>query len=445
MNILARFERYVVDNKLFNKSDKILVAVSGGRDSMLLLWLLNRCNYCFEIAHCNFELRGAESDGDEQLVVDFANELGVPVYVKRFDTTAYAESNKISIQMAARELRYKWFEELRIQQDCAVIAVAQHMNDAVETVLFNLSRGTGLQGIQGILPKRDDSKVVRPLLFLQSKEITELVKEYGIPYRDDSSNFSTKYARNKIRLDIIPEFEKLNADFVPIMNDNIHRFRDSQEVLVSYLNNLRRELFMERGKDSWCIDKKSVQKLSLNECYFLFEPFGFTKKVLQDLLDSLNKESGRQFAATNYLLVLDRETIILSKNIVREDDVVLNESDKFVRWLDVEFSIEISEDTSIQREKNIAKLNYEDLIFPLTIRSWKEGDVFQPLGMRGKKKISDYFIQQKINILDKNRIPIVVNGDGRIIWVVNYHLDDRFKIRDNTQKVLKLVCNLQAI
>ncbi|MGN0001961.1 MAG: tRNA lysidine(34) synthetase TilS [Sphingobacterium composti] len=445
MELIKRFECYVKENELFSQGDKILVAVSGGRDSMLLLWLLHKANFSIEIAHCNFQLRGDESDADEKLVRDFAEEHSIAFHVKNFDTINYAESNKISIQMAARELRYAWFEELRAKRNCKVIAVAQHINDAVETVLFNLSRGTGLQGLQGILPKRNDSKVVRPLLFLQSKEITDFVQQLGIPFRDDSSNFSNKYARNKIRLDIIPEFEKLNPEFVTIMDDNIQRFRDSQQVLYSFISRLRNEILILRGKDSWQMLKSEIQKLSMNELYFMLEPYGFKKNVLQDLLGSLDKESGRQFESENYILVTDREAVILSKKSETDEGIQIEETDTKVLWNDYQFNFEISEDLKVLYDKGVAQVDFDEVIYPLTIRSWEEGDVFQPLGMQGKKKLSDYFIQKKINILDKKQVPILVNGDGRIIWVVNYHLDERFKIRDNTQKVLKLVCNLRTI
>lgn len=445
MGIINRFESYVEENELFNKTDKILVAVSGGRDSMLLLWLLHQANFSVEIAHCNFQLRGDESDGDEKLVRDYAETNTIPFHVKRFDTIQYAESNKISIQMAARELRYAWFEELWKQQNCKVVAVAQHMNDSVETVLFNMSRGTGLQGLQGILPKRVDSKVVRPLLFLKSNEILNLVQKYSIPFRDDSSNFSNKYARNKIRLDIIPEFEKLNPEFITIMNDNIQRLRDSQEVLLNLIERRRQDLFLPRGNDSWSIKKANLLKVTISELYFLMEPYGFKKNVLQDLVINLDKESGKRFEAENYILIVDREEVILSKKTETLEAVQIKEVQKKVIWNDFQFCFDVTESLTVVKDNSIAQVDFAELVFPLTIRSWEEGDVFQPLGMKGKKKLSDYFIQKKISILDKKRVPILVNGDNRIIWVVNYHLDERFKIRDNTQKVLKLVCNLQTI
>lgn len=443
MEILKRFERYVEDNKLFSKDEKILVAVSGGRDSMLLLWLLHQLYYPVEIAHCNFQLRGEESDADEQLVRGFAVANEIPIHVQRFDTTGYAATHKVSIQIAARELRYGWFERLRMERGCKVIAVAQHMNDSVETVLFNLSRGTGLQGLQGILPLRDDSHVVRPLLFLHSEEITDFVQNQGIPYRDDSSNFSNKYARNKIRLDIIPEFEQLNPHFIRIMADNIARFRDAQEVINNHMQELRSQIMIARSDHSWRIAKEELEHLQLSELYFMFEPFGFSKTVLQDLLESLHKDSGKQFASDTYIIVTDREDVILSKKNMDLEPVHIDLATTRVEWGAFQIEITGNSDLAIENGAGIAKIDTASLVYPLTIRQWEEGDTFQPLGMNGKKKLSNYFIQKKINILDKKRVPILVNGDGKIIWVVNYHLDERFKIRDNTQKVLKLVCNLK--
>lgn len=443
MDILERFERYVEENKLFSREDNILVAVSAGRDSMLLLWLLHELQYRVQIAHCNFQLRGEESDGDEALVRQLAEHHGLALHVKAFDTTDYANSNKISIQMAARELRYAWFEKLREELGCKVIAIAQHLNDSVETVLFNLSRGTGLQGLQGILPMRTDSKVVRPLLFLSSKEITAFMQQKNIPYRDDSSNFSTKYARNKIRLDIIPEFEQMNPGFIGIMADNITRFRDAQEVLNSTMKRMRKTILIARGKDSWSMLKTSIKSLSLHECYFLLEPFGFRKNVLEDLYKTLDDEPGRQFESEKYILITDREEVVLSEKTAITHPVSISAQDSKITWGDTEIFIEIAEDLRIERDRYIAQVDFDELVFPLTIRAWEEGDIFQPLGMQGKKKLSDYFIQKKINILDKKRVPLLVNGDGRIIWIVSYHMDERFKIKNNTQKVLKLVSNLK--
>lgn len=441
MKIIEQFERYVQENKLFTKADKLLVAVSGGRDSMLLLWILQRAGYQVEIAHCNFQLRGEESDADEALVCDFAKQNNIPFHAIRFDTDDYATQHKLSIQMAARELRYDWFAKLSEKLHCKYIAIAQHKNDHVETVLLNLTRGTGLLGLQGILPKRAENNIVRPLLFLDSKQILSLVEEYQIPYRDDASNFSNKYARNKIRLDIIPEFEQLHADFVQTMEENIIRFQETYTVLKEFVDDLRSQLFEVQSSGQIYIRKEAIRYLSLGKWYLLFEPYGFSKQVLQDLRTAIDRESGRIFQSSSHQLLLDREQLILEAFSEECLSKEIFEHQSLVTWNTNTIQLVVSEDVSIETDAQIAKIDISKLVFPLQIRTWQEGDYFQPLGMKGKKKISDYFIQKKINLFDKKSIPLLVNGNGDVIWIVGYHLDDRYKIIGNTQKVLKLVAN----
>ncbi|MDR2283751.1 MAG: tRNA lysidine(34) synthetase TilS [Sphingobacterium sp.] len=440
MNIDVRFERYIEEHKLFTREDKLLVAVSGGRDSMLLLTLLSRYGGEIAVAHCNFELRAAESDKDEQLVREYCKQLGVKLYVQHFDTEAYAQSHKISIQMAARDLRYAWFEELRAKHGYQYSAIAQHKNDHVETVLFNLSRGTGLLGLQGILPKREG--IIRPLLFLNSAEVLQAVEQLKVPYRDDQSNFSNKYARNKIRLDIIPEFERLNPDFIQVMDDNIVRFQETQRVLQVFVEQERKRLFLAMGEEEWQISKAAIEGLDIGLLYFLFEPFGFSKPVLTDLVAAFSAESGRVFRSDSHELLLDRTVLRLRKIEGGSESVALGAEDRGVRWQKYVFSVSYPEDFTVVKDPAIALLDYDKLVFPLTVRAWEEGDVFQPLGMNGKKKISDFFIQRKVSLFDKKKIPIWLNGNGEVLWITNYQIDDRYKITENTQKVLKLDCNI---
>ncbi|HMR20109.1 MAG TPA: tRNA lysidine(34) synthetase TilS [Sphingobacterium sp.] len=438
MEIVARFCAFIEEKKLLHKDDRVLLAISGGRDSMLMLWLFHSSGIYIEVAHCNFSLRGSESDADEQLVRDYCITLGVPLHVKRFDTEAFANENKISIQMAARELRYKWFEELAMEVDCDVIAIAQHKNDHVETVLLNLVRGTGLVGLQGILPKR--GRIIRPLLFLDSKEITTAVQQLGMAYRDDASNFSTKYARNKIRLDIIPQFEEIHPRFIDMMEENIARFQDANAVLQLLVTDLRGKLFIPNGPDRWAIDKSNLLDKDLALLYYLFEPFGFTTAVLKDLKNALGKESGRLFESSTHQLLLDRETIFLQPTPpATEQSLRVDDGCTEAYWQHATFQLLVSDDTTIVRDASIAKLDRDKLIFPLRVRNWREGDYFHPLGMKGKKKLSDFFIDKKISLFDKKNIPIWLNGNGDILWVGGHQIDDRYKITENTQKVLTLV------
>lgn len=440
MNILEQFNRHLFDNKLVNQSDKVLLAVSGGRDSMLMLSLFIQSGFSVEIAHCNFNLRGDESDGDEQLVRKYANSNNIPIHVKHFDTKHYAEEHKVSIQVAARELRYVWFEELRSQQKCAVIAVAQHKNDHVETALLNLTRGTGIRGLGGIQKIRD--YIIRPLLFLDAKDILQLVSNLGIPFRDDSSNFSTKYARNKIRLDIIPEFEKLNPEFIAVMNDNMDRFQESIAVLDDFVNELRRDIFIATKVDTWEIDKSCIANKKIGLLYLLFEPFHFTKSVLEDMYSSLNGESGRIFESEEFVLLIDRNVLLLKRKVQDIETIVIDDvHESEYQWGSHKLKVSCSDDCTIVAMSQVAKIDLDNIIWPIKIRTWQEGDFFQPLGMKGKKKLSDLFIQRKVNVLAKSETPILVNGNGDIMWVVGFQLDDRYKITQKTKKVLKLEFN----
>lgn len=439
MNVHKRFLQYIAENKLFTSANKLLVTVSGGMDSMLLLTLLHELGYAIEVAHCNFQLRGSESDGDEELVRSYAAKLDIPIHVAHFDTQQYANEHKISIQMAARALRYQWFDALATANGLDFIAVAQHKNDHIETVLLNLVRGTGLQGLLGIQTKRKENNIVRPLLFLERAEVEELVKELNIPYRHDSSNFSTKYARNKIRLDIVPQFQALNAEFVETMNENISRFQESADVLHEFIKELRDRIFIKVDSGRFEIILDELKSLSIGKLFLLFEPFGFSKAVLEDLKNALSQESGRLFYSDSYVILLDRNKIMLSPIISTPESVNINSDDVKINWGRYIFQIQTSTEVSIEKDSCIAKIDLSKIVFPLTIRSWQQGDTFRPLGMTGTKKVSDLFIQRKVNVLDKMNVPILVNGNGDIIWIVGIQMDDRYKIIENTQKVLKLV------
>lgn len=440
MNLLERLTFFIQDNNLFEVNDKILLTVSGGRDSMLMTYLLAKAGYQIAIAHCNFQLRDVESDLDENLVRDFAIMHGIPCYVNHFETERIAGERGISIQMAARELRYAWFEELRQAIGFDKIAVAQHLNDHIETVLLNLTRGTGLQGLQGIQLKRD--RLIRPLLFLKADEVLQYVEEYQIPYRDDQSNFSTKYARNKVRIDIIPQFKKMQPDFERIFEQNIMHFKESYTLLQQFITPIREALF-KKDQDAWVVEKLKLRQYiqDLPLLYELFSSFGFTKSVLKDLQSCFDKESGRLFQSEHYDLLLDRDFLIIrEKEYVQEDETVITSETKSVSWRGYNFSCDNSYDLSIYPDRAVAKIDSDLLVFPLTLRAWRTGDYFYPLGMTGRKKISDLFNNYKINVFEKGNIPILVNGNGDIIWVANYRLDNRYKISGNTKKVFILVC-----
>ena len=434
------FQSFITQYKLFNKSDKILLAVSGGKDSVLMTELFYALGVSFGIAHCNFNLRGEESLGDEEFTRNLALRLDVPFHLRVFDTTTYAREQKVSIQMAARDLRYSWFEEVRREFSYDYVALAHHQNDLAETVLLNLVRGTGIAGLHGILPKRDN--LIRPLLFLTRSEIDELITNESIPYREDSSNSSTKYARNKIRWDVIPKLKELNPSLEDTFRDNSRRFAELEEVLFLRVEELRPALFQEYKTGSFMISVerlKSLKPLSLL-LYELFKPFSFAEAVLNDLVSGWEGQPGRIFESPTHRIIVDRGSLLLSP--VLEDQATssstVRKGEESVIWKNHQISIkeEMSENVIISNNNRRSYFDAELMVYPLTFRSWENGDYFYPLGMKGKKKVSDYFTNLKIPLTEKSDIPLLVNGNGEIMWICGYRADDRYKIIPQTKKVL---------
>ncbi|MXV16052.1 tRNA lysidine(34) synthetase TilS [Hufsiella ginkgonis] len=432
------FRDFIHEQRLFDPSDQILLAVSGGKDSVLMAHLFNEAGFRFGIAHCNFTLRGAESDGDEAFTRELAAGFGVPFYTVHFDTGFFAATRKISVQMAARELRYDWFEEIRKANDYQFIAIAHHRNDAVETMLLNLTRGTGIAGLHGIRAKR--GSLIRPLLFLKRDEIDELTAQNGLAYREDSSNLSVKYARNKIRRQVIPVLKTLNPDLENTFESGALYFAELEEFLNYQVDKLREELFSETSP----FIKINISRLMTLHprkllWFGLFRPFGFSAAVLDDLAGSLPTCSGKIFRSKTHQLLADREYLFLSP--VKENDpagvTVLQATDAMITWNGLVFSqtTRERENTMFTSETTRAFTDTERLVYPLLVRSWRQGDVFRPLGMKGQKKLSDFFTSQKIPLNQKSAIAVLVNGNGEIIWVAGWRMDDRYKINQHTKKV----------
>lgn len=440
MSLLTRLQRYIEDNQLLTEGDRTLLAVSGGRDSMLMASLFSQTSYQFAIAHCNFGLRGEASDQDEILVRKFCKKNNIDLFVKHFDTAEFAKKNGISIQMAARELRYSWFDYLAEENNFDAIAIAQHHDDQIETLLVNLFRGTGIRGLHGIRPK--NNKLIRPLLFLQADEVLTSLKKHSIPYRDDQSNFSTDYLRNKIRLKLIPVMREISSNFEDTMRKNISYFREEESVFEQLLENERKYFFHEEKK--WiCIDKAILSKYTSNLAvlYQLFKPYGFSKGVLRDLLDKQKAQPGLIFESPFYELLLDRQKLFLRKKTSAKKDSLslLKEEKGALKRRNYSLQWSIIDDRDFSSHPDIATVDAEKLQFPLTIRKWQEGDTFYPLGMKGEKKLSDFFINKKISRFEKEEIEILANKNGEIIWIIGVRLDNRYKIDGNTKKVCKFV------
>jgi len=431
-----RFRHYIEENTLFEPGNRILLAVSGGVDSMVMLNLFNECGFDFAVAHCNFELRGNESDGDEKLVREITANCGKELFVKHFKTKDYAEEKSISIQVAARDLRYSWFDELCRDHGYKAVAVAHNSNDVAETMLINLTRGTGLKGLTGIKPKTNG--IIRPLLFASRIEIELYAKEKGIIYRNDSSNTEIKYVRNRIRHQVIPELAQINPAVVSNFNSTANLLSHAWEVICEELNFFRKKVRTQMTNNI----QYSIELLVNypHRLLFLGEElmgYGFASEAIADIAKSLFSQPGKVFHSPNFLLIRDRDYLILTpKNSTELFSITIDENTKNIDS-PIQLKIEnIINSASFKIPKNpvVGAFDFNNLTFPLTLRPWHHGDWFIPLGMKGKKKISDFLVDQKVPIHLKEKI-YVLESNNLIVWVVGHRIDDRFKITANTKKV----------
>jgi len=439
--MLSDFLRYLGKQDLCRKNDRILIAVSGGIDSMVLLDLFYRGGYDLGIAHCNFQLRGKDAEDDESFVKQKARELSVPFYLKRFDTESYSSEHGISIQMAARDLRYEWFEKIRKEEKYDHLATAHHLNDDIETSLINLFRGTGLQGLTGI-PVRQ-GHVIRPLLFAGKAQIEAYADTKKIAFREDRSNLELKYQRNLIRNRIIPLIEKINPGFISTMASNQERLADSLHVIGYWLKQHENQYLKKEG-DHLYFDREFFHQV--NSAVFLHEAlkkWGFRYDQCRDILKRHHPGSGALYFSWTHVLNVDRDYLLLSP--IREDDDITGHWPEEKSELETGFGSfrkEIVGKEAVKEIRSAASpqvqfFDLDALKFPLQIRSWRQGDWFIPLGMKGKKKLSDFMIDEKIPVNLKQRIPVLLSGDA-IVWVVGYRIDDRFKIIPGSNQILKI-------
>ncbi len=438
---VKQFQEFIERHALFTIQKPVLAAVSGGKDSVLLAHLLKSSGFNFAIAHCNFQLRGAESKRDQDFTSNLAQQLQVPFFLTEFNTEVYAAENHISIQMAARQLRYQWFEKVSAEENFDVIALAHHQNDAVETILLNLTRGTGIAGLHGILPK--NGKLVRPMLFLSRENIDEICAEEKLDFVEDSSNASVKYARNKIRLEVVPKLKELNPNLEKTFEQNLERFRQLEQLLEKTLQQLRDTVFIRQKLEVQIkiSDLKNLnpQKLLL---FGLLREFNFSEQIVNDLLLSLEKQPGKVFESPSYQIILDRTEIIIRERGIRSGErenatVQIDENQQEIQFQN--FRLKLLHDESALIVKNnlmVASADAAKLIFPLTLRNWQTGDYFFPLGMQNRQKLSDFFVHQKIPLHKKAVIPVLINGNMEIIWIGGYRLDDRYKVNAGTKKVV---------
>lgn len=432
---LKKLNDFIEQHRLFNRDSPLLVALSGGIDSVALVHLLKAANYKFAIAHCNFQLR-AEANADEEFCRQLAIACKTAFYTVRFNTQQYADTNKISIQMAARDLRYQWFEQVRQQNNYTCIALAHHQNDTIETILLNLVRGTGIAGLHGILPKNNN--LVRPLLCFTRKEIEKIVRDNDLKYVEDSSNASVKYARNKLRHEVVPRLKEINPSLEQTFEKNLEHFRELEQLLEIRVAEAKKQIFSYQ-EDEIHISVDGVKKLAPQRLllFNLLQDYGFNETVIDDVIASLDKHSGRTFeSVTGNVIVLDRGQLVLTKQIKRLAPINILPDERALSYGDLKLGI-LHDDTPIVIKDNpwAVSVDRDKLIYPLTMRHWQQSDYFCPLGMRGKKKLSDFFVGQKIPVHKKNTIPLLVNGNGEVIWVGGLRLDERYKVTDKTKKV----------
>lgn len=435
--MVSRFRQFITEHRLFDNGDNILVAVSGGIDSVVLCHLLFSCNFRFSIIHCNFKLRGEESEQDEIFVQKLAQFYKTPFFQEDFDVRNFTQTHKVSIQTAARQLRYGWFEHLA-RENSALILTGHHLSDQSETILFNLIRGTGIAGLHGIFPQK--GYLIRPLLFATREEIADYANQNNLTWREDSSNESDKYRRNFIRHRVIPLLKELNPAFDETMNHTAGKMRAIEEIAHQTIAQKARKTVRKTDQD-FRIHIDQLQTLS-NPEMFLFHwiaPFGFSLTQAKAIIRSIKGQSGKLFESENYFLIKDRRDLIVDRKSkftpplsipANTSEIRIDGTDYFFRH------IPINEHT-ISSEKHIAALDRSKLVFPLLLRSWEAGDAFVPLGMKKRKKVSDFLIDEKIPLTVKKKVKVLLSK-GEIIWVVGFRISNRFKIRPQTQFVFEI-------
>ncbi len=442
MNLISQFNDYIKKQQLFTKGDRLLIAVSGGVDSIVLCELCHQAGYDFVIAHCNFQLRGIESDADEQLVHELKNKYKVEVFIKKIDTEKYANDNKISIQVAARELRYQWFAEIvsnpAMKINC--LLTAHHANDHIETIMMNFFRGTGINGLQGILPKDlgFGMQIIRPLLFARKEALISFAEENKLQWREDSSNDTNKYTRNYVRNELIPSIEKVFPSVESNLLDNVDRFTDVN-ILYQESIRLNKLKLVETKGNEWHISLLKLKKTPAfhTVLFEIIKEVGFSSAQVPEVVKLMEAETGKYIASTSHKIILNRGWLIVSPLLSNESNyIIIEENQEVVSFSKGTLHLKYSQkEEKISTDEMIAQIDAKEVVFPLMLRKWKQGDYFYPLGMNKKKKLSRFFTDSKYSLTEKENA-WVLESDNKIIWVVGKRIDNRFKITHQTKRTL---------
>ena len=432
--MLSKLETHLSENFSFLKGKKILLATSGGLDSMVMADLFQKMNFDIAIAHCNFQLRGLESFGDQNFIQEYAERNKITFFITQFDTENFAKDYKLSIQIAARTLRYDWFYELLETKNYDYLLTAHHLDDNVETFLINLTRGTGLDGLTGI-PEQNE-KIIRPLLIFSRDEIEDYAKENNIQWREDSSNASDKYLRNKIRHYIVPVLKELNPDFLSSFQKTQNYLQEVQNMVEDASIMIYQQVAKEIGNEIH-FDLKKMKQLPNYKSYLYQWLNEYNFSAWEDIYDLVDAQSGKQVFSNNFVLLKNRGFLILSEKNKMETDIYFIQKNENEVKIPLNISIyKVNE--ILETNVNTIFVDEDKLQFPLEIKKWQEGDYFEPFGMHGKsKKVSKFFKDEKLSILEKQNIWILYS-DNQIVWILGMRQDNRFKIENTTKNILKI-------
>jgi len=430
--LIQKFKKHINQNFPFLDGKKLLIACSGGLDSVVLTHLMNKLNFEIALAHCNFSLRNKESDGDEMFVIGLAEQMNIPVFAETFNTHKFADEHKVSTQMAARTLRYEWFEQILVNFKYHHLLTAHHLDDDLETFFINLSRGTGINGLTGI--PSVNGNIIRPLLVFSREEIVTYAKKNNLKWREDSSNQKADYLRNKLRLEVLPLFKETHDSLLNNFKTTQNNLQSSKKLIEDYMA-LIYKLAVSEDEDFYRINIQKLKELPNTKdlLYELLNGFGFTE--WNDVSALLNAQTGKQLFSKTHQLLKNRDELLLSKI-----DFNSQMKEFFVSEIGIDSPIKLKielVDSMDETTKNLIYLDSEKLNFPLKIRKWQEGDSFHPFGLNGRKKLSKFFKDEKMSILQKNKTWLLLNED-KIIWVIGHRMDNRFRVNEDTQSITKI-------
>ena len=428
------FISYIKDNFPYLIKEKSIVCCSGGIDSVVLVNLMLSISKNFVVAHCNFNLRGDESNEDQEFVRKLCDEYSLEFFTKSFNTKKIKQDSNKSIQMIARDLRYDFFEELSSKLNINYILTAHHLNDSLESFIINISRGSGLDGLIGI--PENNNKIIRPLIGFQKNKIVDYAKTNNLKWRQDSSNKNNSYLRNKIRNSIIPELEKLEGNFLKNFKKSISYLRISNKLIHEKIDELKHNL-LEYKENEISIKISNLEKKNKKVfLYYFLRDFGFVD--WDKIFNLTNSESGKRILSESHILFRNKDQLILRPiQEIKKINYLINDIDSPIKFND-SFQIKFEKTTKISKNNNIVTVDSEKLKFPLILRNFEEGDSFYPFGLNGSKKVSKYLKDNNISYLDKSSITVLVNGDNKIIWVVGMRLDNRFCVLENSQELLNI-------